>query len=478
MDLRVADTVFGATEQDKYTIVRLIDSGGFGTVYEISDRNDNRFALKTILTALLDDTKLRANVTRVFYFHDGRQHAELPPYMIMEYAEGGTLKDWLAERKNVSQFIPSNELRQMFVELASGMQAINSKLVHRDVKPDNILLVNDKLKISDFGLSKVVGAATRSETFKGINHVMYCAPEAWRQEENLPSMDMYSMGITFYELATLQHPYTVVTTGDFVDAWKTAHFTQPARDPRQINQHLDPQLAQIILKMISKRSSDRYQSWELVLERLNVQELDRRISANVSRLVEAASKIHQRSESHRLKMEAQNKLRQERRELLCFSFKEISDVAEEIVASFNANSEFVKLEIRKQSLGFSIFSSQGVGALPTVRCGANVSEDNITISQWELIRGWGLIKAPSGRGFNLLLVASGNEDIYGRWQALKVTHNPILASRDDRPEPFGLELDELQNKIHSLNAIDVYQYERRPFEGEMLLTLVEELLHN
>src|SRR6266403_311876 len=477
MDLRVGDNVFGATEQDKYTVVRLIDSGGFGTVYEIKDQNGNRLALKTILTALLDDTKLRAlqnesqlateivhsNVTRVFYFHDGRQHAGLPPYMIMEYADGGTLKDWLAERKNASQFISSNELRQMFVELASGMREINSKLVHRDVKKDNILLVSNKLKISDFGLSKVVGAATRTQTFKGINHVMYCAPEAWRQEKNLPSMDMYSMGITFYELATLQHPYTVVASGDFVDAWKTAHFSQPAREPRQINEHLDPQLAQIILKMISKRPLDRYQSWDLLLERLNVQELDRKTTANVSRLVDVASRNHQRSESHRLKIEEQNKRRQEQKELVCFAFTEISDVAEGIVASFNASSEFVKLEIRKQSLGFSIFSSQGAGALPTVRCGVDVSDDNIQISQWELIRALGLIQAPSGRGFNLLLVASGNEDLYGRWQALKVTHNPIVASTDNRPEPFGLELHELRNKIQSLNAIGVYQYERRPF---------------
>lgn len=359
MDLRVGDIVFGATEQVEYTIVRLIDSGGFGTVYEVRDQNGNRFALKTILTALLDDTKLRAlqnesqlateivhpNVTRVFYFHDGRQHVELPPYMIMEYADGGTLKDLLADRKNNSQFVLSNELREMFVELACGMRAINSKLVHRDVKPDNILLVNDKLKISDFGLSKVVGAATRSETFKGINHVMYCAPEAWRQEANLPSMDMYSMGITFYEIATLRHPYTVAATGDFVDAWKMAHFSQSARDPRQLNQHLDPHLAQIILKMISKRSSDRYQSWDLLLERLNVDRLDQRRATDVSRLVEVASKKHQQSEDRRLKIEEQNKRRQERQELLRFAFQEISDAAEEIVSSFNASSEFVKLEL-------------------------------------------------------------------------------------------------------------------------------------
>jgi len=492
MDLRIRDVVFGQTEHDKYTIVRLIDSGGFGTVYEISDDSGNSLALKTILTGSLDNTKLKAlqnesqlateivhpNVTRVFYFHDGNQHANLPPYMIMEYADGGTLKELIIERKSTSQFIPSVDLREMFVELASGMQAINSKLVHRDVKPDNILLVNNKLKVSDFGLSKVVGVATRSHTFKGINHVMYCAPEAWRQEENLPSMDMYSMGITFYELATLQHPYIVDTTRDFVDAWKMAHFAQPAQDPRKFNKQLDPQLGQIILKMMSKRTSDRYQSWDALLERLNIQELDQRTATNVSLLVEVASSKHQRSENERLKQEELNRQRQERQELLRFSFREIAESAEEIVTSFNARSEFVKLEIRKEALGFSIFSNQGAGELPTVRCSVTSQMNNITISQWELVRGWGLIKAPSGRGFNLLLVASGNDDLYGRWQTLHVTYNPILAPTDDGPEPFGLELHKLEAKIHSLNAIDVYQYERRTFEDQMLVPLIEELLRD
>lgn len=60
MDLRVGDIVFGATEHQKYEVAQLIDSGGFGTVYEIRDHNGNAFALKTILTALLDDTKLSA----------------------------------------------------------------------------------------------------------------------------------------------------------------------------------------------------------------------------------------------------------------------------------------------------------------------------------------------------------------------------------------------------------------------------------
>jgi serine/threonine protein kinase len=266
-----------------------------------------------------------------------------------------------------------------------------------------------------------------------------------------------------------------------------AHFSQSPQDPRQINQELDPQLAQIILKMMSKRPSDRYDSWEALLERLKVQEFDQKIATNVSRLVELASSTHQRTETHRLKQEEQNRRRSEQQELLRFSFIEISTLAEETVTAFNAKSEFVKLKIRKEALGFSIFSSQGAGELPTVRCQVEIPDNNFSISQWELIRGWGLIKAPSGRGFNLLLVASGADDLYGRWQMLSVTHNsiifaegnwPIMVGSNERPEPFGLELYELPHKIHDLNAVDVYQYDRKPVEGQMLVPLIAELLRD
>src|SRR3981081_1673289 len=267
MDLRPGDVVFGKTNKDEYEITRLIDGGGFGIVYEVRNKDGGILALKTITTGLLNETGVEAlaneghlateieheNVLRVFHFHDGLQFPHLPPYMLMEYADGGTLSTLLNDRRGSNQYFTSSELLEIFSQLASGMKAINEKLIHRDIKPDNILIVNNKLKISDFGLSKVVGAATRSRTFKGINHVMYCAPEAWRLDKNLPSMDMYSMGITFYEIATLSHPYVIEEGSNAIEAWRNAHFSKLPINPEQHNDTLDPKLAQIIMKMMSKR---------------------------------------------------------------------------------------------------------------------------------------------------------------------------------------------------------------------------------
>jgi eukaryotic-like serine/threonine-protein kinase len=297
-------------------------------------------------------------------------------------------------------------------------------------------------------------------------------------------MDMYSMGIAFYEIATLRHPYTVADGGDFVDAWRSAHFSQMPANPCETNDQLDSQLAQVIMKMISKRPADRYDSWDALLERLHIRVVNTHAPRAVGRLAELATTLHQRAERDRLAREDKARKEKEQVELLTFSFKEILDRAQDTVETFNAHSEFLKLEIKKHDLAFSIFSSKGAGALPTVNCAVQTAE-NISIGYSEFIRGWGLVKSPSGRGFNLLLVATGADDLYGRWQALHVTQNPIIfaegnqpimVGKDERPEPFGFELHELRDKIHSLNAIDVYQYSREAFRAELLESLIEELI--
>src|SRR5207237_1559649 len=120
---------------------------------------------------------------------------------------GGTLKARLDAASKASAKIPPAQVRQWAECLADGMEAVNSKMLHRDLKPDNILMDGDTPKIADFGLSKLVGAATRSVTFKGGQQVFYMAPEGWKFDKNEIQIDMYALGIVLYEIAALKYPY-------------------------------------------------------------------------------------------------------------------------------------------------------------------------------------------------------------------------------------------------------------------------------
>ena len=197
---------------NSYTLEKLINSGGFGNVYQARREIDNViFAVKTLSSDFKSEDRLRSfqneirlteniaspNVIKYEFAHDGTKYPAFPPYIIMEYASKGSLTNILSERKKSGDFFNGEELVHLFNQLASGMQTINSSLVHRDIKPDNILVCDNDLKITDFGLSKISGEDTRTLTFKGYGTLRYIAPEAWNNEQNTIQMDIYSMGKFF-----------------------------------------------------------------------------------------------------------------------------------------------------------------------------------------------------------------------------------------------------------------------------------------
>lgn len=487
MDLRPGDKVFGPISTDEYTILRLLGSGAFGIVYEVEGPSGENFALKTIITSLLNNTNLKVlinegrrsvgiehpNVLKVIYFHDGQEYPELPPYILMELASDGTLQDLIDQKRETKQFFTSEELRSIMLDLASGMRAINEKLVHRDIKPDNILIKKDVLKIADFGLSKIVGMATRTQTFKGIQHIMYTAPEAWKQEENTITMDIYSMGIVFYELATLTHPYTVKPLGDNIEAWKNAHLMSIPDDPRKHNENIDLGLSQMILKMISKRPTDRYNSWDEVISRLKSGNNTPKPRQDINQLVERALEAKRVEEMEQSKLKSEAYKHKEHEGMVQCAFNDILKAIQELVENFNSASDVAELELDfPGSLIINVFkeghSDKNVKVL------VNAVYDSIKFDGG-IIKAWGYAKAPSGRGFNLILRSSGPEDLYGEWRTLHVKHNPICRKNDGRLEPFPFEIDELPNEIESLVGINIYEAEKGQFTPELFIPLIKEL---
>jgi serine/threonine protein kinase len=502
-DLRANDRVYGQSEDEEYLITRPIGNGAFGIVYEVRDRENSTYALKTILTAFLNEhavdvlmnegslaTKIQhENVLRVLFFHDGKKYKHLPPYMIMEFADGGTLERIINEKRLRGEFFPQEELRPIFIQLAEGMKAINAHLVHRDIKPDNILVKENSLKIADFGLSKIVSEATRTQSFKGINHIRYCAPEAWRLENNSPAMDMYSMGVVFFEVATLQHPYQVKNEGNIIEAWKNAHFFQTPSDPRDYNPSLDMRFVQLIKKMMLKRPQDRYETWEEVIQRLKAFDSSNDdVRQDVSTLLERALKTHNKQEQARLKYEEQKKRIEERNNLVKYRFEEIMAAANQIIVSFNSASEFVELSLTHRERPSNVFASnEQYSSFSIHRVGSNSPSVTVEVSalydsQYVFddnpIMAWGNAKSPSGKGFNLFLVPSDSDDLYGQWQTSEAAHNPLIRLGPSGPEPFPFDLNNLMDAARSLLVShDSYISKRTGvFKPTMLNPLVEELL--
>ncbi|MGD0152682.1 MAG: serine/threonine-protein kinase [Thermacetogeniaceae bacterium] len=281
MPLDIGTEVYGVN-RNCYRVEGLIGRGAFSELYRIvSDEDGRSYTLKMASTLQLqeDEPDLLANegsmaplidhsnVIRVYYFHDGSVHPGLPPYLIMDYADGGSLQDILDCRRKTGVQFGGQPVCAMLSQLAGGMRAVNEVLIHGDIKPDNILVQGGKLKISDFGLAKIIGSTDGSAT-RVLQHERYLAPEVWQRREDTILRDMYSVGIVLYELATLQHPYEVGLQGRPIASWREAHLYTPVAPPDRLNPALPSGIARVIERMMAKLPEDRYAGWSEIVDGL------------------------------------------------------------------------------------------------------------------------------------------------------------------------------------------------------------------
>lgn len=254
----------------------------------------------------------------------------------MEYANNGTLKDFINQYTKDKEFGEEGNLKNLFIQLAKGMKVVNNVLVHRDIKPDNILIKDDVVKISDFGLSKIATDRTRTITFKGFGHVMYTAPEGWKNDKNTIQMDIYSMGLVFYELATLEFPYKITNLND-VEQWKNAHLFVEPINPSKINKNLSPSLSLVIMKMLEKSTSKRFKQWEEIEEYLTNNPIEEKESSNIINTMLSNRLDKDNIESQkRLEEERKDKENEEFCKLVQYQFiKDIHKPIEEFIDTFN-----------------------------------------------------------------------------------------------------------------------------------------------
>ncbi len=279
------DTIFyGKSPADTFRIISGPLTGGFAGIYEALDRNYHSFAIKTIQSK--EDLEKESivneglclelvqchNVIKLHYFHDGVCYSDLPPYLILEYAEGKLLTEIDKRIVYFGQF-SMKDLMNIFLQLSCGMLTISGReVVHNDINPSNILLVgNSTFKIADFGVSERMGQPIHNPRLRHYRRWDYVAPEFSRADPSTIEMDIYSMGLVFYEIATLKYPYIISKQGDAETAYRQAHNSQIPETPIELNPHLSEHLNSIIMRMIDKKPQNRFHSWQEILVELQME---------------------------------------------------------------------------------------------------------------------------------------------------------------------------------------------------------------
>jgi len=263
----------GADSSTQYSKIAFFKKGGMGEIYKAwDDTNKKDVAIKLI--AILDpaDEKLLTreikisselvseNIVKTNYTGKTDISGVSYLYIVQDFYDNGNLRNVI--RSN----IPLDECFAMMNDILTGLQAAHSKIIHRDLKPENILIdASGKLFITDFGLAKYIGEKTQTRSFKGGGTIPYMAPECWLLDTNSISMDIYSLGIMFYELLTGKLP---ITSGSEAD-WRDFHVYQSLPDMSLIRADIPIKLKQIVSKMTQKRVQDRYKNTEEMIAALN-----------------------------------------------------------------------------------------------------------------------------------------------------------------------------------------------------------------
>lgn len=259
--------MIGETLGGRYRIDSLIGSGGMANVYKAYDEQEARVvAVKMLKEENRDDAEFVRRFAReaqavlalshpniVESYDVGNDEETGAPYIVLEYVEGGTLKDLIHAKGSLSPKVAVGITCQVLDAL---QHAHECGIIHRDVKPQNVMITpQGKAKLADFGIARDTAATTR--TFAGTNvigSVHYISPEQARGDAVSAGSDIYSCAIMLYEMLTGQVPFA----GDNSVAIALKHLQEEIVPPIEVNPRLPRALSDVVIKGAAKESALRY----------------------------------------------------------------------------------------------------------------------------------------------------------------------------------------------------------------------------
>ncbi|HIV33680.1 MAG TPA: Stk1 family PASTA domain-containing Ser/Thr kinase [Candidatus Blautia intestinigallinarum] len=249
---------------ERYEIVGKIGSGGMADVYKGKDHKLNRYvAIKVLKPEFREDTKFIKKFQTEAQSAAGLTHPNVVNvydvgnddgvyYIVMELIEGITLKEYISKKGKLS----IKEATSIAIQVSMGLEAAHSHgIVHRDVKPQNIIISTDgKVKVTDFGIARAASSNTISSNAMGSVH--YSSPEQVRGGYSDEKSDIYSLGITLYEMVTGVVPFD----GDTTVAIAIKHLQEEMVPPSTYTPELPYSLERIIEKCTQKSVDRRYRN--------------------------------------------------------------------------------------------------------------------------------------------------------------------------------------------------------------------------
>ena len=265
--MAVSDTLIGTVFDGRYRIIRKLGAGGMADVYLAEDQelgrnvaikilNDRHAADDSFIERFRREAKNAAGLSHpnIVSIYD-RGEAEGTYYIAMEYLEGRSLKELIVSRGPAPIKVAIEYARHILAALAA---AHKQGIVHRDIKPHNVLIgAEGRVKVTDFGIARS-GASQMTEVGSIIGTAQYLSPEQARGAPVDQTSDLYSVGVVLYEMLTGQVPFT----GDTPLEIAMKHLSEVPRPPSELRPEIPHDLDSVVLRALAKDPSERYQSAE------------------------------------------------------------------------------------------------------------------------------------------------------------------------------------------------------------------------